>query len=350
MKAILQILIATLMVFVVACVVPFDPKLKGGTPYIVFEGTLTDQPGPHYFTLSLSAGYNSKESVFDRTVNAAKVWLTDSKGVRTDLIDLSKGKFSTPEGFKGQIGNSYILHVLNAGLQYESSAETMRFVPEINKVYAEYNQTLGKNPKNRGYFNVYIDTKDSSTEGDYYRWFWKGYEKVKVCDLYTPPGSIVTYLRYCCDDCWDIHQCIGCIIMASDKLINGRVLAKQRVAQIPYDDIKPYYIAIEQMSLSKEAYNYWSSIDAQANNSGGIFDASPATIRGNIKVLSADATPMLGFFQVSAVTQKIAYIQRNNVGYEPFSKVFSTSAVYPKCTYCQESPYRTAKRPLNWVD
>jgi hypothetical protein len=104
------------------------------------------------------------------------------------------------------------------------------------------------------------------------------------------------------------------------------------------------------MSLSRDAYNYWSSVDAQANNSGGIFDTAPATIRGNIKNLKDATAPMLGFFQVSAVTQKVVYIQRIGVGVLPFSIVTPPYPFHTDCALCVESAYRTARRPLEWRD
>jgi len=349
MKHFLKILL--LSVVLLACVDSFDPKLTGGiTPYLVFEGTLTDEVGPYFFNLSYTAGYNSKESVFDKFVNAAKVWIVDAKNVRTDLIDLNKGKFMTPNGFRGQVGNTYTLHILNAGIEYVSNAETMRYAPPIEKIYSDYKATTAFGSKYRGFFNVFLDTKDPATEGDFYRWKWLNFTKTKICDLYTPPGSIFPLQRPCCEDCWNINQCIGCITVASDNLVNGKALIKQNIAQIPYYETTPYYMLIKQMSLSRDAYNYWLSVDAQANNSGGIFDTAPGTIRGNIKNLSNDQQPMLGFFQVSAVTQKIYYLQRNTVPYPPFSIVYTGRGIWPICTNCQESPYRTAIRPENWVD
>ncbi|CAH0994537.1 hypothetical protein EMA8858_00647 [Emticicia aquatica] len=353
MKFLTQFFIAIFSVCLIACVDVFDPKLKGGIPSIVFEGTLTDQPGPHYFVLSFSAGYNSSESVFDKYVNAAKVWITDSKNIHTDLIDLNRGQFSTPDGFRGQIGNAYTLHVRTSdGVEYASNAETMRFSPPIEKVYTEYKPITTPRPQYRGTFNVFLDIKDPVSEGDYYRWTWKNYQKANYCEVYTVPRTDPPqrFFRKCCDDCWNITQCLGCVNVASDKLVNGRTLAKQNIGQIPYDDTSPYYILVEQMSLSKEAYLFWSNVKAQANNSGGIFDTAPATIRGNIKNLTDASKPMLGYFQVSAVKQKAVFIQRNNISLPPYSTGLISYPFDVECAVCNESPYRTARRPLDWKD
>lgn len=109
---------------------------------------------------------------------------------------------------------------------------------------------------------------------------------------------------------------------------------------------------IEQMSLSRKAYNFWRNVDQQANNSGGIFDTAPAAIRGNLKNVNDNSDIILGYFQVSAVEQKAVYIQRNNLGIAPFGFNLSGGSLNydTNCEVCKENSYRTAKRPLNWVD
>jgi Domain of unknown function (DUF4249) len=352
MKLSLNLLISVIIATLVACVDNYDPKLVGGKPKVVFEGILTDQDTPNYFRLSFSAGYNSKESVFDRFVNAAKVWITDEKNTRTDLIDLNKGQFVTPEGFRGQIGKSYQVHIqLSDGTSYESNAEKMRFTPPIDKVYSEFKLKTTLQPKYRGNFNVYIDVKDPATEGDFYRWKWVNYTRADYCAAYKVNGESTLSYKKCCGDCWNVNVCLGCITLASDNLANGKTLPRQFVAQIPFDNITPYYMLVEQMSLSREAYNFWSTVDAQANNSGGIFDTAPAAIRGNIKNVSDETDEILGYFQVSAVTQKAVYIQRNNIGIVPFGFYVGGSLNYlSECEVCKETPYTTTKRPINWVD
>ena len=59
---------------------------------------------------------------------------------------------------------------------------------------------------------------------------------------------------------------------------------------------------------------------------------------------------MLGFFQVSAISQKVAYIQRNGVGIQPFVEFAPNYPFHPDCAACVESPYRTARRPIEWKD
>jgi Domain of unknown function (DUF4249) len=349
MKTRYKLLFAIFIVAINACIDEFDPKLVGDRNQLVFDGTLTDETEQNFFKLSYSAGYNNKESIYERNVNSAKIWIIDAKNVRTDCEFLGNGSFVTPKNFRGQIGNSYSLHILNDGTEFVSKPELMKPTPPIEKIYAEFKEAnLNANSKFRGYHNVYLDTKDPAKEGDYYRWSWINYQKTKICELWRQPDTPNIFSKACCENCWNINQCFGCVNIASDNLINGNTLRRQSITQIPYEAQTPYYLQVKQMSISKEAFDFWSIVDAQANNSGGIFDASPATIRGNIITKSTTSQPLIGYFQVSAVSKKIVYINRGDTKLSPFAVT-----EYPftnDCKECRESLYRTKIKPEAWVD
>lgn len=357
-KKVIQFCLTSLLLTIIlfgtfSCIDPYDPQLIGEKKRLVFEGSITNQEGPYDFQLSYTAGYNSKESVYDSYVLGAKMWITDEKNVKTDFIDLNFGNFRTPDNFRGQVGKSYQLHIqLADGRLYESKLETMKPVSAVDKVYSEFKLNTELRPQYRGYFSVYVDTKDPATEGDYYRWIWKHYEKLNSCATWTQPGTDppAKWFKKCCSDCWKIDRCFGCVTVASDNFINGKTLARQKVAEIPYDSEKPYYMVIEQMSLSREAYNFWKTIDEQANNSGGVFDVAPATLRGNIVNIKDENDPAVGYFQVSAVSQKVVFLQRDRAGVPPFVNFELSYPFWSECQPCNESPFRTGKRPPEWVD
>jgi hypothetical protein len=173
MKPTYIFLLALSLVFLNACIDTFDPKLVGDRNQLVFDGVLTDEPTQSSFKLSYSAGYNNKESIYERNVNSAKVWIIDSKNVRTDCEFLGNGSFVTPKSFRGQIGNSYTLHILNDGVEFISNPEPMKSTPPIEKIYSDFKlYGPGQSSKFRGYHNIYLDTKDPIQKGDYYRWSW----------------------------------------------------------------------------------------------------------------------------------------------------------------------------------
>lgn len=327
-----------------SCIDPYDPQLVGGERYLVFDGTLTDAPGPYRFSLSQSAGYNSIESVFDQRVTGASVAVTDDAGAVTRFLDAGRGNYVSPAGFRGQPGRRYALTVTYKDQTYQSEPELMQAVPAIDSVYWAY-QTKATSVA-PGNFIVYLDLKDPANIENYYQWDWVHYEQPDFCVLYTPPGSAVAYQKQCCTDCWNITRSNGDIVTASDRLINGNKLAGQRIAEVPFDDSTPYYLLIRQQSLSRGAYKFWQTVQALTGNVGSVFDATPATLTGNIKNQNIAGLPMLGYFQVSARKQRIVYVSRLIAPKLPFAKTIYS--VWASCEPCTESLYRTGIQPEGW--
>jgi len=329
----------------ISCIDPYDPKLVGGERNLVFDGVLTDAPGPYRFLLSQSAGYNSEESVFDQRVTGAAVSVTDDAGIVTRFANEGRGNYVSPTGFRGRVGRRYSLMIGYQGQTYRSEPELMQAVPAIDSVHWMYQRKATATTP--GYFAVSVDLTDPANAENYYQWDWVHYEMPDFCVLYTPPGSNVTYAKRCCpSDCWNITRSNGEILLASDRLINGNRLSGQVVAQVPFDDISPYYLAIGQQSMSRGAYQYWQTVQALTANVGSVFDATPATLTGNISNTNAGGPPMLGYFQVSARKQRIVYVNRLSGAGLPFAK-----NVYPfwtTCEACTEGLYRTAQQPEGW--
>jgi hypothetical protein len=143
-----------------------------------------------------------------------------------------------------------------------------------------------------------------------------------------------------------LKRSLGKIFIASDRLVNGRRLSGKQIAEVPNDDILPYYLRIGQQSLSRGAYHYWQTIQNLTTNVGSVFDIPPATLVGNLHNADPGGTPLLGYFQVSFRKEEIVYINRFRASVQPFAKT-----VYPYwnvCEPCTESLSRTAQRPNEW--
>jgi hypothetical protein len=190
------------MLLLGTCVDPYDPKLVGGEKYLVFEGTLTDTPGPYRFALTLSAGYNSTESVYDERVQDAKIWVTDSEGTRTDFVDDGKGNFESPAGFRGRIEGEYTLGITYKGQSYYSEPERLMPVPSIDTVYTSFRRVTQQGNSVNGQFQVFLDVNDPANTENYYQWDWIHFDKPEYCVLYRQEAA--TYWKRCCTDCWNI--------------------------------------------------------------------------------------------------------------------------------------------------
>jgi hypothetical protein len=90
----------------------------------------------------------------------------------------------------------------------------------------------------------------------------------------------------------------------ADQLVNGNRIRSQPVFFAPYYARGQLFVEIRQLSLSREAYQFWQRFAEQQNRTGSIFDPLPATIAGNITNADDENDQALGFFGASAISRK----------------------------------------------
>jgi Domain of unknown function (DUF4249) len=332
---------------ILGCVTNFDPNINENDTKLVIDGLITNQAGPYKVVLQYSYPYTNKTGV--RTIAGATVEISDDKGTKETLIERGQGLYETVN-IRGVIGRKYKLNIKTPdGKKYESIPELLKPVSEFGTLYTEFQET--RSPAMRGQFNMFIDVKDPDSPDDFYRWKWTHYEDITHCLVVVSTGANGEQIRTrnkCCGECWKIEPCNGCIMLANDRLTNGKTITRIPLGKIPYTDISGYFIAFEQYSLTAEAYQFWKGVDSQINNSGGIFDLPPATVAGNISCISQPEEQVLGFFGASSVVRKSVYMARNNANARPYTPLPESWFDLNQCVVCKESPYRTAKKPLGW--
>lgn len=339
---------------ITSCIDEYDPQLTATENKLVVTGRITNQPGPYEINVSLGVAYNSTESVYDRVPPIESVWIEDKGGVSTKLSEKERGKYVTPANFRGRVGNAYRLSIkLTNGKLYQSPMDELKLPPAISSVYSVFNYDSTKQLADRANYSLYIDTQDPSNQANYYMWDFKNYQRISVCNRFNrsvgQAGQVI-FEQPCCEKfCWQITTCEGCVNIASDELVNGRKLTKQPIGTMPYDSKKPYYLVAEQYHLTKEVYQFWKSFKEQTRNVGGIFDTTPATIRGNIVNASDRNDYAIGYFQVSGVSEKIVFFDRSNEKYEPYEiRKNSTGTTIIECQACLDKVNRTITQPIGW--
>jgi hypothetical protein len=361
-----------------ACVNPIKDFVQiDATSFTTIEADISDDP--ELSKVRLTSSSNRLQSQLALPISKAIVTVIDQNGTQTVFTEGTPlGTYYPPKGFLGKVGSTYKLNVkMLTGQIYESSAETMKAVPEIENAITRF-ETFDQYDKvdvRRAGFTVYLDFKDLPTEGDYYLWNWKHYEKIGLCatctdggkydfkklDCVQPKFPTDAILNYMCDgNCWDITT-NNDLNVFSDVLTNGQRVVGRQVARIPFDNWTPYYFRLEQRSITKNAFAFYQSLISQVQSSGSLFDV-PAETRFslNIKSLTKPTERVLGIFNVFAVRKKIFIIDRRKdipAGELPIISIIpgETYACPPGSVGCQdkvpciESPTRTKITPEGWV-
>ena len=352
--------LSVLLVFgLFACTKPVDIELPTLDEGITISAYLNTTKGKQEVRIQRLAPYTTRG--LNYPILDAQVWIVDNLGLRQNFKpDPTRIGYYLPvdRDFVGEPGKTYVLHILTPDQRkIESLPQTLREAPPIKKVYREEiivdDSRLGAVVKG---FKVLLDMDDPATKGDFYRWDWVHYEQISYCAQFDgiPLGGLpyATLVGLpCCETCWDIVRCyVNCTNVYSDVLINGKTITRYPISRIPYCP-RDYYIEIQQRSISKEAYNYWRTVDRLTSNNGSLFDTAPAAVRGNLTCVSDSSQAVYGLFEVSDMEEGGYFISRINTskpGYFTCDPIPLPTAS-TLCVSCVESVYRTKVKPRFWV-
>jgi Domain of unknown function (DUF4249) len=370
-----------LNIFMCSCVTPInDFEQISYTKFLTIEASITDQPNTSKVRIYKSSD-DLTNSVF-KTVNQAKVYFLNEKGAKETLSESSiSGTYLPSKSFIGKVGSTYTLFIETAdGSKYQSTPETMKVSPEIDKIITNYElrDNFSRGDARRGGFNVYVDFQEPPTIGDNYQWVWTHYERANTCSncvfgsynfrlnscVISTPATNLTLNYRCNADCWNITYASELNVL-SDSYLNGQRITGKQVARIPFDSTSNYYLQLEQRAITRNAFNYYQDLKIQTQNNGTLFDI-PAETRFsfNIKSTTNPEEKILGIFDVYSVKKKIIYIDRVKdipndetavfvnivegkiVECSPLELSFGCQDKTP----CVEGRFRTKIKPEGWKD
>ena len=344
--------VALLLWLAASCVTEFQPDSVSIPPSLIVEGMITNQPGPYTVKLTRTTDYSYKSLNLLET--GATVIISDNAGNQETLKETSTGGTyqTSANGIQGVAGRVYKVRIKTRnGEQYESESEVLKAAPAMTRIYYEYryDAQASTNGKANGW-DIYVDTKDPETPGDFYRWEWAHYEFATSCSSVYVNGQTARMGFPCCSNCWDITRCyINCINIMSDVNINGNSISRQLIERVPYDASTRYYVEIKQQLLSAGIYKFFKAARQQVQNAGGLFDSAPASIGGNIHATSNSSLKAYGYF--GAVGESVGYllVDRSNATGSPVPTsdpvVVNSLAA---CVVCENSLYRTPIQPRWW--
>jgi hypothetical protein len=335
------------------CIDPYSPKLAGYDSLLVVDGLITDVNSS--YIIKLSRTFQDQNSIPD-AVSDATLFISDDTGNRSNLKNKGNGIYKTDSlEFKGTIGRTYILHILTrGGEEFESDPCLMQSVPDIDSVYFEKDQKMINNgTQTQDGLSIYLDSKEGDNN-QYYRWAYNETWKFRVPYPkrydFIPADSSVVLLTSIKDLCWKSRK--------SDEILIHSVYAGEatRIQKEPVCFIatglsdrlqQQYSIIVSQYSISKKEYDFWNNLK-QVNESGGdIFAKQPFSVISNIHNINNPKEKVLGYFQVSAVKQKIKFIRFSDIA------KLNLPYYYSPCTTIEKSPgdFQVPNGPVvTWYD
>ena len=283
-----HILIALFGLTLASCVEEYWPDYSGEGFELVVEGEITNLPPPYSIRLSYS-GTIENNSI--EPVHGARVVLVDSLGETEEFLELMPGVYNNkPDGMWAKEGHYYrVLIELRDGRKLETKFERIKSPAPIDSLYAvrELKETDDPEITYDGY-QFYVDTRSGSEVDRYFLWrLSETYEfnsNFKIDYIFRGMGLEKTRRNDSLFTCWKTQDINNYYLLNnefySDNLVRGFSL--NYVSNYSRKITVKYSLLATQYMISKEAYNFYSSIKEQSEESGGLNTRQPFQTRGNV--------------------------------------------------------------------
>ena len=213
-----------LLLVCTSCIEPYEPEISESQDVLVISGSVTDQPGFQYVTISISAPYNSPEV---RPVSGCVVSVEDEVGTMRVYTEQESGLYEAylESSFLG-VGKAYSLYVVTPnGGEYRSEYDTILLCPPVDTVFYEVQSEGTSDPEVSYYGLQFYNNLEGVEEGARnFRWVitetWEytspyyadvifdghGYEnfngsEINVCYMTEGINSLFRYIR-----CYDYFR------------------------------------------------------------------------------------------------------------------------------------------------
>jgi hypothetical protein len=301
-----------------ACIKSYSPPaIKSANNYLVVDGFVnTAQNAITRYALSRSRNL-ADTAAYMPELNA-QVSMETAAGSSYPLVDSGNtGHYASAPLTLDPNGQYRIRITASNGHQYLSTLVSPKTTPPIDSL------TWGRDPQTSGVV-VYVNAHDPSNNTRYYRWdyteTWE-HHSPEIAQWVLINGIVVPLGADYLNDLRQIHICWSTapashIVVGNSLGLSLDVISRQPVNKIPFDDERltvRYSILVNQYALTEDAYNYWTLIQNNSQNLGGLFDLTPSQLNSNIVCTTNPAEPVIGYISASTTSQQRLFIDHGQV-------------------------------------
>ena len=301
------------LIAIYACREPFDfGYAESEAPRVVIDGFLTDQAAAHKIRVSYTNRVSAINELENAPIENAMVVIEDDQGGFTPLRYTSAGLYETAPGYRAEEGHAYTVVVTLAnGEVYRSAPKTLpSSAPATAKleVRGATRPILAPNTNEEEEGASIVATIDRDDERHFYQWIIAHYYILEA-DM-----AIEEANRFCFVKDAEIPR----ISLLQDYPAGpGQERQFQyEIDFIPTDKKMKHEFGFEGrlLTMNESDYNFWESAKNQAENTGGLFDAAPYSLEGNITNMGTGELA-LGYFGVYRESMDRLFFSQVNLGF-----------------------------------
>jgi hypothetical protein len=302
-----------------SCIVPYEPDLEESQKVVVINGMISDRPGRHEVTVSLSSPY--RDPVF-QGMGSCVVTVTNQDGNTIRYTDQGDGVYAAyiPDDFLSVGDQACLIVEAPDGNDYYSSCESILASPELDTVYWELGTLETSDPEfSRPGIQFYLDMTGKSSDSRNVIWrvqeTWEYWASLFGNRIMTGWGTVKEFRTNVIFKCWKSYPL--------DRIYTAttRNLSENRLVRFPLNFVSnetdrlsvTYSLYVQQQSVSDDAYDYWKRMNEQSSESGGMYEKQPASVPGNIQCANNPDQVVLGYFYASQVREQRIFVHNNNL-------------------------------------
>lgn len=204
------------------------------------------------------------------------------------------------------LGKKYKVRIILAsGKVYETGFLASKATPEIDNI--------SYTTSDKG-FHIFANTHDPANATRFYTWDYEETWEVGVPFVSTHEYKNSQVVER--DPSINIQRCwtgsrSSSILLGSTAGLSEDKLTLVPIAYIPGSSVKVailYSILLRQYGLTRDAYEYLERMKKNTEQIGGIFDAQPSELKGNLVCISDPAEHVLGWISAGTVVEKRIFI------------------------------------------
>ena len=310
-----KIILLIVMLVLSSCVKVYSPKIKGSDlhKYVVSGQVIL---GENTQTVNVSQTSSINKPTY-KPVTGCNVTITDNNHNRFPMIDRGNGDYSTMIDPKYLVpGHAYRVNVITPeGDSIVSDYDTLTTAPHVDSIYFLRKDVESPIPgQSKQGIQFYIDLKGTHANSHYYRWnvyeTWEFRSKYPLEWYYDGTVHHVFPPDYSRKICWHTRNIPEIFTLSTANLSQNKYenLPLQYVDNTTTRLAYGYSMLVQQMSLSKAAYNYWDQLRTNSTQEGGLYEKQPIAIIGNMHNLTHPENEVLGFFSVASMKEKRIFV------------------------------------------
>lgn len=315
------IFLFSLLTITYSCIEEYNAATEEFEDVIVIEANITNEFKNHKITLTRTYKFEQNNPSAE---SGAIINITASNNKTYTFNESSLGVYISNTKFQAEPNVDYKLSIKTKnGREYASTNTKLTNVSSIDNLYAlkEVNEDGIEG------VGIYVDSFDSTNSTKYYGYeFEETYKIVSPLwiseDLILLPSGGFSVVPKTQEEeiCYNTIQSKGRLLTDTNLLQEDRV-SKFLLKFIPSDDISlntRYSILVKQFIQSRESYNYIKVLEDFSSSQSLFSQIQPGFLASNIFSVSNTNEKVLGFFEVSSVSEKRIFFDRLEVLDEPF--------------------------------